>query len=104
MTLHDLITIPHFLYSKIDFILYGDVTVFAGCPREFMMCCPLMLARDANLEDLDAVIAWLIVLLQMTVVYSGTAASIDLKIADLVELQSESIGVDVNTLLVKREC
>lgn len=49
-------------------------------------------------------IAWLIVLLQMTVVYSGTAASIDLKIADLVELQSESIGVDVNTLLVKREC
>jgi hypothetical protein len=110
--------------------LYGDVIVFAGCPGEFMMWCPLMLAHDADLEDdgvwqvafapgrysfiftdghyslddRDVVIAWLTTLLQMTVVDSGTTTSTYLQIAGLVELQRESTGVNVNTFLVKREC
>jgi hypothetical protein len=32
-------------------ILYGDVIIFTGCPRQLMMWCPLILARDVDLED-----------------------------------------------------
>jgi hypothetical protein len=111
-------------------ILYGDVIFSIGCPRQLMMWCPLILAHDADLEDdgvwhvafvperysfiftgghhsledQDVVIAWVTGSLQMTVVDSGTTIGTDLQVADLVELQRESTGVDVNTFLVKREC
>jgi hypothetical protein len=109
-----------------DFLAFS-----AGCPGEFMMWCPLMLmlARDANMEDVgvlqvdfnsrkysfiftdghysldnqDAMIAWLTTLLQMTLIDYGTAASADLQIEGL-EFQKESTGVNVNTFLIKREC
>jgi len=51
MSLHSLMTIPQALYSKIDVTLYGDVIVFARCPREFMMWCPLKLAYEVDLEN-----------------------------------------------------
>jgi hypothetical protein len=101
---------------------------FTGCPRQLMMRCPLTLAHDLalendghvafvpalcsfifigdhySLEDQDAVIALVTCSLQVTTVDYGAAASTDLQVTNLVELQGESTSVSVKTFLVKREC
>ena len=60
----------------------------------------MFIGSDHSLEDRDAKIEWSIVMLHMTLVDHGTV-DIDLQIADLVELQRESTGIDVNTILKK---
>jgi len=56
------------------------------------------------LEDQDVVIVWVTISLMVTMVDSKTAVGTDLSVEGLVELQRESIGVNLNTFLVKREC
>ena len=70
MALHRLLPLPRALCSKIEeltyvdlclcdfdicdslvLILHGDMAVFAGCAKQIMLWCPLMLACDADVED-----------------------------------------------------
>jgi len=56
------------------------------------------------LEDRDAIIAWVAVLFQETVVDFEVVVGTNLQVENLVEIQRESIGVGENNFLAKREC